>query len=115
MRARAKRREILALILLHPITIESRSHSPSIIPIQNQKPMFEFQNLEVYKNAKVFHITCKTLLNQRKLDGDVLDQMAEHLLASLSILTRVQQNFQNQIVRTTSLPLRDQPLNVLRT
>ena len=48
--------------------------------------MFEFQNLEVYKKAKVFHIACKTLLTQRKLDGYVRDQLGR---ASFSIALNI--------------------------
>ena len=48
--------------------------------------MFEFQNLEVYKKAKSFHIACKTLLCQRKLDSYVRDQLGR---ASFSIALNI--------------------------
>ncbi len=44
--------------------------------------MFEFQNLEVYKKAKVFHLECKSLIFKNKLDNFVKDQVAGLHLAS---------------------------------
>ena len=37
--------------------------------------MFEFQNLELYKKAKAFHIECKMLILNKKLDHYVKDQL----------------------------------------
>lgn len=44
--------------------------------------MFEFQNLEVYKKAKVFHLECKSLIFKNKLDNFVKDQVAGLHLSS---------------------------------
>lgn len=44
--------------------------------------MFDFQKLEVYKKAKVFHISCKKLIFEKKLDGYVRDQLGR---ASFSV------------------------------
>jgi four helix bundle protein len=48
--------------------------------------MFEFQNLEVYKKAKVFHINCKSLLLKYKPDSYVRDQLGR---ASFSIALNI--------------------------
>ena len=37
--------------------------------------MFDFQNLEVYKKAKLFHRKCKKLLLEKKFDSYVKDQL----------------------------------------
>ena len=44
--------------------------------------MFEFQNLEVYKKAKMFYLECKKLFNNNKLDHVIRDQLKR---ASFSI------------------------------
>jgi four helix bundle protein len=44
--------------------------------------MFDFQNLEVYKKAKAFHLDCKKLIINNKLDNTVKDQLRR---ASFSI------------------------------
>ncbi len=44
--------------------------------------MFDFQNLEVYKKAKKFHISCKKLISEYALDSFVKDQLGR---ASFSI------------------------------
>lgn len=44
--------------------------------------MFDFQKLEVYKKAKHFHQTCKTLIRENKLDRYVNDQLGS---ASFSV------------------------------
>jgi len=48
--------------------------------------MFEFQNLEVYKKAKVFHGECRKLMVGRKLDNYVKDQLGR---ASFSIVLNI--------------------------
>ena len=48
--------------------------------------MFEFQNLEVYKKAKAFHITCKHLISSHKFDRYVKDQLGR---ASFSIALNI--------------------------
>ena len=48
--------------------------------------MFEFQNLEVYKKAKAFHLDCKGLILNYKLDNYVKDQLAR---ASFSIILNI--------------------------
>ncbi len=48
--------------------------------------MFEFQNLEVYKKAKVFHLDCKSLILTNKLDSYVKDQLGR---ASFSIVLNI--------------------------
>ena len=48
--------------------------------------MFEFQNLEVYKKAKVFHLDCKNLILNKKLDNYVKDQLGR---ASFSIILNI--------------------------
>ena len=44
--------------------------------------MFDFQNLAVYKKAKLFHINCKNLIQSKKLDSFVVDQLGR---ASFSV------------------------------
>ena len=44
--------------------------------------MFPFQNLEVYKKAKLFHIYCRTLVKGRTIDGYAKDQLSR---ASFSV------------------------------
>lgn len=48
--------------------------------------MFDFQNLEVYKKAKTFHLDCKGLIMNHKLDNYVKDQLAR---ASFSIVLNI--------------------------
>lgn len=48
--------------------------------------MFEFQNLEVYKKAKLFHLNCKSLILNNKLDNYVKDQLGR---ASFSIVLNI--------------------------
>ena len=48
--------------------------------------MFEFQNLEVYKKAKIFHLDCKNLIVNNKLDNYVKDQLGR---ASFSIVLNI--------------------------
>jgi four helix bundle protein len=44
--------------------------------------MFDFQKLDVYKKAKLFHQDCKNLIRQNKLDRYVKDQLGR---ASFSV------------------------------
>ena len=44
--------------------------------------MFEFQKLEIYKKAKLFHVNSKRILVKTKLDRFVVDQLGR---ASFSI------------------------------
>ncbi|MBK9400833.1 MAG: hypothetical protein IPN36_08200 [Bacteroidetes bacterium] len=44
--------------------------------------MFPFQNLEVYKKSKLFHLHCKEIILTRKLDSYVRDQLGR---ASFSV------------------------------
>jgi len=44
--------------------------------------MFDFQNLEVYKKAKLFHVNCKNVILKNKLDRYVIDQLGR---ASFSV------------------------------
>jgi four helix bundle protein len=44
--------------------------------------MFEFQNLAVYKKAKLFHVNCKKIILEKKLDRFVVDQLGR---ASFSV------------------------------
>jgi four helix bundle protein len=44
--------------------------------------MFDFQNLEVYKKAKLFHVNCKNIIFKNKLDRYVVDQLGR---ASFSV------------------------------
>jgi four helix bundle protein len=48
--------------------------------------MFDFQKLEVYKKAKVFHLDCKGLILNRKLDSYVKDQLGR---ASFSVILNI--------------------------
>jgi four helix bundle protein len=48
--------------------------------------MFEFQNLDVYKKAKAFHMECKHLILHNKLDLYVKDQLGR---ASFSIILNI--------------------------
>ncbi|MBK6330122.1 MAG: four helix bundle protein [Bacteroidetes bacterium] len=48
--------------------------------------MFDFQNLEVYKRAKVFHIGCKNLIKTYKLESYTNNQLGR---ASLSIALNI--------------------------
>jgi len=48
--------------------------------------MFEFQNLEVYKKAKAFHLESKQLITSVKLDRTVRDQLSR---ASFSIALNI--------------------------
>ncbi|MFM6935041.1 MAG: four helix bundle protein [Flavobacteriales bacterium] len=49
---------------------------------QNLITMFDFQNLAVYKKAKLFHVYCKNITLEKKLDKFVVDQLGR---ASLSV------------------------------
>lgn len=44
--------------------------------------MFDFQKLEVYKKSKVFHVACKNIIQNYKLDRYVNDQLGR---ASFSV------------------------------
>jgi four helix bundle protein len=44
--------------------------------------MFDFQNLAVYKKAKLFHVNCKRIILEKKLDRYVVDQLGR---ASFSV------------------------------
>ena len=44
--------------------------------------MFNFQNLEVYKKSKSFHIACKKVIVDGKLEKYVIDQLGR---ASFSV------------------------------
>jgi four helix bundle protein len=44
--------------------------------------MFDFQNLAVYKKAKLFHVSCKNIISENKLDRFVVDQLGR---ASFSV------------------------------
>jgi len=44
--------------------------------------MFDFQNLDVYKKSKVFHVSCKKIILEKKLDRYVNDQLGR---ASFSV------------------------------
>jgi four helix bundle protein len=48
--------------------------------------MFEFQNLEVYKKAVQFHLNCKMILGELKLEKYVNDQLGR---ASYSIVLNI--------------------------
>ena len=48
--------------------------------------MFEFQNLDVYKKAKAFHLDCKSLILNNKLDNYIKDQLGR---ASFSIILNI--------------------------
>lgn len=44
--------------------------------------MFDFQNLAVYKKAKLFHVNCKKIIFEKKLERFVVDQLGR---ASFSV------------------------------
>lgn len=44
--------------------------------------MFDFQKLDVYKKAKFFHVDCKKIILENKLDKYVIDQLGR---ASFSV------------------------------
>ena len=44
--------------------------------------MFDFQNLDVYKKSKDFHVSCKKIILEKKLDKYVNDQLGR---ASFSV------------------------------
>jgi four helix bundle protein len=44
--------------------------------------MFDFQNLAVYKKAKLFHVNCKNIILEKKLDRFVVEQLGR---ASFSV------------------------------
>lgn len=44
--------------------------------------MFDFQNLTVYKRAKLFHVNCKNIILENKFDRYVNDQLGR---ASFSV------------------------------
>ncbi len=44
--------------------------------------MFDFQKLEVYKKSKIFHVACKKIILENKLDKYVNDQLGR---ASFSV------------------------------
>jgi four helix bundle protein len=48
--------------------------------------MFEFQNLGIYKKAKVFHLECRKLTAGKKLNNYVKDQLGR---ASFSIVLNI--------------------------
>ena len=48
--------------------------------------MFDFQKLEVYKKAKSFHIVCRDLINQNRIDAYTKNQFGR---ASLSIALNI--------------------------
>lgn len=48
--------------------------------------MFEFQNLEIYKKSKAFHLNCRGLILSKKLDNYVKDQLGR---ASFSIVLNI--------------------------
>lgn len=48
--------------------------------------MFDFQNLEVYKKAKTFHLGCKNLILERNFDNYVNNQVGR---ASFSIALNI--------------------------
>ncbi len=48
--------------------------------------MFDFQKLEVYKKAKSFHVDCKNLILNKKLDKYVKDQLGR---ASFSVALNI--------------------------
>ena len=48
--------------------------------------MFDFQKLEVYKKAKVFHLDCKSFIVKAKPDSYVKDQLCR---ASFSIALNI--------------------------
>ena len=48
--------------------------------------MFEFQTLEVYKKAKLFHIDCKQIMSGKTLDHYVVNQLGR---ASFSVVLNI--------------------------
>ena len=48
--------------------------------------MFDFQNLEVYKKAKLFHRNCKMILGKHKQEKYINDQLGR---ASFSIVLNI--------------------------
>ena len=48
--------------------------------------LFDFQKLEVYKKAQKFHLECKTLLKNPKLERYVIDQLSR---ASYSVVLNI--------------------------
>ncbi|MGI9191055.1 MAG: four helix bundle protein [Chitinophagaceae bacterium] len=48
--------------------------------------MFNFQNLDVYKKSRLFHLACKTILKEHKAEKYVIDQMGR---ASFSIVLNI--------------------------
>ena len=48
--------------------------------------MFEFQNLEIYKKAKAFHLESKQLINSIQPDKTIKDQLSR---ASFSIVLNI--------------------------
>ncbi len=75
MRMRARMRKTLIFILLLILFL----NLTLII-------MFEFQNLEVYKKAKLFHRNCKLILGKQKQEKYVNDQLGR---ASFSIVLNI--------------------------
>ncbi|MGI9191053.1 MAG: four helix bundle protein [Chitinophagaceae bacterium] len=48
--------------------------------------MFNFQNLDVYKKSRLFHLACKTILKEHKPEKYVIDKMGR---ASFSIVLNI--------------------------
>jgi four helix bundle protein len=48
--------------------------------------MFDFQKLDVYQKAKYFHLSCKRIILNNKLDNYIRDQLGR---ASFSILLNI--------------------------
>ncbi len=48
--------------------------------------MFEFQHLEIYKKAKVFHLECRALIAGKSLTNYVKDQLGR---ASFSVVLNI--------------------------
>lgn len=55
--------------------------------------MFDFQNLEVYKKAKHFHVNCKNILRQYKFDRYVNDQLGR---ATFSVPLNITEETKNK-------------------
>ncbi len=49
-------------------------------------PLFDFQKLEVYKKAQMFHLECKALLKNEHLERYVIDQLGR---ASYSVVLNI--------------------------
>jgi len=64
--------------------LHSHTHSPSKIKVFKMK--FEFQNLTVYKKAKIFHQDAKKLVANKKLTSYQKDQLAR---ASFSVALNI--------------------------